>query len=102
MNEIPKEVMPIVRILRRDVLRPENPPSAFKASFFPRWNLQDVLYCPMGLHPLAIWHEPYAIHHFHTPIGSTKDIENFVNWWDSTGSWKAREKMNLIWPEDEE
>jgi hypothetical protein len=108
--EIPENCMPVVEVLRRDVLKPSlrleaslNPHASFPSPrFINGWRR-----CPMGLHATALSACPVTNFGagslqklaqqedgmFHSPTSE------FADWWDSLALEQAKEAVDLIWPE---
>ncbi len=98
---LPRAVLPVVRVLRRDVARP---PKSRLEDEVARWpasvacNRFNDDCCPMGLHPAA--RDRVPVDTIDLPIFclSDKAIESFYKWWDSLTLAEARAAVDLIWP----
>ena len=100
---IPKLALPIVKIIRRDVPRPDGVPSLFKerhpgtkSNGVLRWRGSTGGWCcPMGLHPLANSNAPVSTESFPVAGCGSENIKVFGNWWDSLV--KVRAAMDAVW-----
>lgn len=96
--QIPAEAMPVVRILRKDVARP-NPDKLTYTFDGPRWIDEFSETCPMGLHPKSLNPVPLNSLEF---VGSKRcdneQVESFYCWWDSLPLPEAKQFVDLIWP----
>jgi hypothetical protein len=102
MKEIPRAAIPVVKILRRDVPRPNKLPVdvfAERGGSLLRWEMgtEEIPRncCPMGLHPKASVSCPVWRCDF--PIDSAAAIDAFGGWWDSISERDAKEAMDAIW-----
>lgn len=95
--QIPAEAMPVVLVLRKDVVRPD-PHELVTTRLFinkTRWGER----CPMGLHPRSRNPAPDCKSQF--PISkriTALSIESFYGWWDDLKLEDAKQAVDLIWP----
>ena len=96
--KLPSRIMPVVKILRRDVPKPK---TRLKATPAPRFTVKGTQFCPMGRHPTARWPVPSSPSDF--ADGPMRDLPieatyNFWQWFDYLSLKEAREAVDLIWP----
>ncbi len=94
---IPRNCMPVVKILRRDVKRPLLK-DVKMVGCTPR--ISAYRFCPLGLHPNATDRTPWMEAHFKDKIFKEKEIRDFVNWWDKLSLAEAKQAVRLIWSKD--
>ena len=104
MKSIPRKAMPVVKVLRRDVKRPEKlpipeDPNFPEDSICLRWDNRD---CPMGLHPKSLNGTPTATEEFADGECTDKQVEEFLNWWDNLEAEDAKPGMDAIWGDTDE
>lgn len=95
MLTIPRAVLPVVRVLRRDVPKP-SAKSLVLVQCGTRW--PDNNCCPLGLHPKATHCTPVRTSDFNDIRLSFDAIVSFAGWWDSLTLADARRAVDLIWP----
>ena len=96
--KLPKDVMPVVKVLRRDVKRPST--RGMQAR-----NVKDDTIirfqnkcCPMGLHYQSKSRTPgYGAEFAHGTCSDT-EVEEFFAFWDELTLSEAKEAVDLIWP----
>ncbi len=102
---IPKEAMPVVKILRSEVHRPQKLPKKSPRLERLRWYLKKEAYdnlngfCPMGLHLLATDARPESAKGFlDGEDGRITDcaVESFFRWWDRERD--PRKAVDAVWP----
>ena len=94
---IPRECMPIVRLLRKLVKRPR-----FELRLTKPWCVKGACRfsndrCPMGLFPKATCC-PMLARQCNLPNRLDRCVESFYLWWDSLTLSEAREAVEVIWP----
>lgn len=90
--KIPKEAMPVVRVLRRDVPRPKKMPVGGS------WCKRDRFYCPMGLHPESDVPAPSDYVCFAGGCCSQKAVDAFFMWWDGLENDEYAAAVDVVWP----
>ena len=107
---IPKEAMPVVDVLRRDVEKPRKDTIDASGGFgcgwfssFTRGGLPlGFRCCPMGLHDRSCSRTPDCPEDFaNGEVESPVPIMYFANWWDRLSLEHAKQAVDLIWPEAE-
>ena len=93
---IPKAAMPVVKVLRRDVPRPE-PPDESGNWYTGRYRLE--LACPMGLHPKSKHGTPAQSESFAGGVCSDEAVEAFADWWDDLLGEEYPAAFAAIWGE---
>jgi hypothetical protein len=109
---LPKEIMPIVDMLRREVPAPTGSLSVsrdLREDPCPRWGTERGFCCPLGLHKHAMVPCPYDSGQFlpaRPEVGLSgsenlkeEDIKAFADYWDSLPLDKAEKVAREIWPE---
>jgi len=106
IKPIPKEAMPAVEFLRREVRRPAGPPSSY-ARFCAEFNGSGfgsyaAMCCPFGLHRNASSSIPTP-HEAARRHGLSIDaVRSFMIWWDAEASIDGRAAMDAVWPPESE
>jgi hypothetical protein len=97
---IPEEAMPVVEILRRDVVRPTAELVIDTEEYAPRFVCGK---CPMGLHLTARSLTPFSHDHFSEdgPVWNDVIIDGFWQWWDGLTLEQATAALDLIWPQEQ-
>ena len=96
---VPREALPVAKILRRDVRRPkklpklEGSPESFYGSSL-RWS-NGYEKCPMGLHPRATDELPTNCEDF-PACDREEAIKAFYEWWDGLEDPLAA--VDALWP----
>jgi hypothetical protein len=85
--------MPVVRVLRRDVKRPNKLPIGEAFHWF-------GYKCPMGLHPKSTYPAPLVSEFFAGGECSTRAVVAFAGWWDSQTD--AQAAVDAVWPRKEQ
>lgn len=95
MIPIPETAMPVVKVLRRDVLKPKSLPVLRGKRL--RWPPD---FCPMGLHLKSYDMLPVLASNFANSECSQAAVEAFWRWWDQVSIEDAQEAVNAIWGKD--
>jgi len=96
ITNIPKEAMPVVRVLRRDVKRPRALPLLIDDVL--RWARKGKEICPMGLHKKSMSKQPMNYRQFADGCCSQESVTAFYGYWDELFARDARNAVNDIWP----
>lgn len=100
--QIPAGTMPVVRVLRKDVSRPD--PYELSGEVYCRFPSEkwEQECCPMGLDDNARCPCPLTQYDFAKGKCSTKEIKAFgIRWWDNLTLPQAKQAVDLIWPESQ-
>ncbi len=94
---IPRNCMPVVRILRRDVKRPKLKDLYYNDILeFPRFKDGK---CPMGLHEKSVDDQPTCASDFGN-LCTGKQVISFLVWWDKLNLTQAKQAVREIWSKD--
>ena len=95
---IPRAAMPVVKVLRRDVKKPNKRKlSNYLGCYYfpPRFPGHA---CPMGLHPKSTDRVPISVNQFAGGACELLAIVRFYRWWDMLTLPEAKKAVDLIWP----
>lgn len=91
---LPDSIMPVVRVLRRDVPKPKAADLSLIHGvivLFPRGT------CPLGLHPKSTKNSPWEGSEFAGGECDDESVVAFYTWWERFGLAGARKAINYIW-----